>query len=271
MILRAAVHGCAFDHIPRAVNLRKRAGTHRGRTWLVPRDAIFPRWSCSVGMPGRGLRPGRAAVQRVCPGVQRAVRARRLRARHCRQAERTVGSPAQPAVFDPDNAAYYLDTVDPPITASFRASLKSLKIYNEALVGLTNGEAASVLAARACWRPTRPLAFRREAWRLAGLPRWWEPKASSLRRPARSRSPSRSSGSGGDRGKPRGLSAGTDQRPIPRCACCWSSCARRHRRCTRSCGAAWSCEAPTRPTPADRPMPSACWPTSGSFSPAGSC
>jgi len=65
------------------------------------------------------------------------------------QAERAVGSrQLNPAVFDPDNSAYYLDTVDPPITASFRASLRSLKTYNEALVGLTNGEAASVLAAR---------------------------------------------------------------------------------------------------------------------------
>ena len=65
------------------------------------------------------------------------------------QAERAVGSrQLNPAVFDPDNSAYYLDTVDPPITASFRASLKSLKTYNEALVGLTNGEAANVLAAR---------------------------------------------------------------------------------------------------------------------------
>jgi hypothetical protein len=65
------------------------------------------------------------------------------------QAERTVGGrQLNPAVFDPDNAAYYLDIADPPITASFRASLKSLKTYNEALVGLTNGEAANVLTAR---------------------------------------------------------------------------------------------------------------------------
>jgi hypothetical protein len=65
------------------------------------------------------------------------------------QAERTVGGRLlDPAVFDPNSAAYYLDTVDPPITASFRASLKSLKTYNDALVGLTNGEAANVLTAR---------------------------------------------------------------------------------------------------------------------------
>jgi hypothetical protein len=65
------------------------------------------------------------------------------------QAERTVGSrQLNAAVFDPDNSAYYLDNVDPPITASFRASLKTLKTYNEALVGLTNGEAANVLTSR---------------------------------------------------------------------------------------------------------------------------
>lgn len=50
--------------------------------------------------------------------------------------------------FDPDNAAYYLDSVDPPITASVRASLKVLKAYNEALAGLANGEAAEALATR---------------------------------------------------------------------------------------------------------------------------
>lgn len=75
------------------------------------------------------------------------------------QAERTVGGrQLNPAVFDPDNAAYYLDTVDPPITASFRASLKSLKTYNEALVGLTNGEAANVLAARVSMLATNAAA-----------------------------------------------------------------------------------------------------------------
>jgi hypothetical protein len=50
--------------------------------------------------------------------------------------------------FDPDNAAYYLDNVDPPITASVRASLRVLKAYNDALAGLANGEAAEVLVTR---------------------------------------------------------------------------------------------------------------------------
>ena len=80
-----------------------------------------------VGLPRRGLRPGRAAVQCVCPGVQCTVRAGRSRARHRRAGRadrrRSPTQPPEPS-FDPDNAAYYLDTVDPPITASFRASLK---------------------------------------------------------------------------------------------------------------------------------------------------
>jgi hypothetical protein len=50
--------------------------------------------------------------------------------------------------FDPDKAAYYLNTVDPPITGSIRASLKSLKAYNDALGGLASGEAAEALANR---------------------------------------------------------------------------------------------------------------------------
>lgn len=47
--------------------------------------------------------------------------------------------------FDPKLAAYYVDTVDPPVTASIRASIKSLKVYNDALGALANGEAAEAL------------------------------------------------------------------------------------------------------------------------------
>jgi hypothetical protein len=50
--------------------------------------------------------------------------------------------------FDPDKAAYFVDAVDPPITGSIRASLKSLKAYNDALGGLANGEAAEALTNR---------------------------------------------------------------------------------------------------------------------------
>lgn len=52
------------------------------------------------------------------------------------------------APFDPDQAAYYVDTVDPPITASIRASARSLKSYNQALGALANGEAAAALTNR---------------------------------------------------------------------------------------------------------------------------
>lgn len=50
--------------------------------------------------------------------------------------------------FDPDRAAYYVENVDPPITASIRASARSLKSYNEALGALANGEAAEALSNR---------------------------------------------------------------------------------------------------------------------------
>lgn len=51
--------------------------------------------------------------------------------------------------FDPNNAAAYLGTGDPPITAAMRASLKSVQSYNKALTGLANGESARSLSARA--------------------------------------------------------------------------------------------------------------------------
>ncbi len=67
------------------------------------------------------------------------------------QAERTVvlrRLDRRSDSFDPANAAYYLDNIDPPITASVRSSLKVLKAYNEALAGLANGEAAEILTTR---------------------------------------------------------------------------------------------------------------------------
>ncbi len=50
--------------------------------------------------------------------------------------------------FNPDQAAYFVENVDPPITGSIRTSVKSLKTYNDALGGLANGEAAAVLSNR---------------------------------------------------------------------------------------------------------------------------
>lgn len=61
------------------------------------------------------------------------------------QIERRGGLRGQ---FIPKEAAYFVDNVDPPITASIRTSLKSLKAYNEALGGLANGEAAAALSNR---------------------------------------------------------------------------------------------------------------------------
>lgn len=62
---------------------------------------------------------------------------------------RQLGRASATAPFNPDNATYYLDTGDPPITASIRASLKALKDYNDALGALASGEAGEALAARA--------------------------------------------------------------------------------------------------------------------------
>ena len=50
--------------------------------------------------------------------------------------------------FNPGEAAYYLDNVDPPITASIRASYKSLKSFMMPLGALANGEAAAALSNR---------------------------------------------------------------------------------------------------------------------------
>jgi hypothetical protein len=61
---------------------------------------------------------------------------------------RRIKQTASIAAFNPDQAAYFVDTVDPPITGSIRASLKSLKSYNDLLGGLANGEAAEALSNR---------------------------------------------------------------------------------------------------------------------------
>lgn len=61
---------------------------------------------------------------------------------------RGVKAENKPDRFEPNKAAYFVAGVDPPITASIRASLKSVKIYNEALSALANGEAAEALTNR---------------------------------------------------------------------------------------------------------------------------
>ncbi|MER8605557.1 hypothetical protein NKH48_17635 [Mesorhizobium sp. M1233] len=53
-----------------------------------------------------------------------------------------------PLSFDPSNARYYTDVGDPPLTMSFRASLQSIKAYNDAVAALANGEAAAALSNR---------------------------------------------------------------------------------------------------------------------------
>lgn len=74
--------------------------------------------------------------------LDRVARAERIVVRR-----RMAGTSASPD-FNPDDAAYYIDTGDPPITASIRASLKSLKDYNDALGALASGEKAEELISR---------------------------------------------------------------------------------------------------------------------------
>ncbi|MER8394924.1 hypothetical protein NKH10_23885 [Mesorhizobium sp. M1340] len=74
--------------------------------------------------------------------LDRVARAERIVVRR-----RMAGTSASD--FNPDQAAYYIDIGDPPITASIRASLKSLKDYNDALGALASGERAEALVARA--------------------------------------------------------------------------------------------------------------------------
>jgi hypothetical protein len=50
--------------------------------------------------------------------------------------------------FKPNDAAYYVQAGDPPLTASIRSSLKSLKSYNDALSALASGETATALSNR---------------------------------------------------------------------------------------------------------------------------
>ncbi|MGO7452021.1 hypothetical protein ACCS81_08450 [Rhizobium ruizarguesonis] len=50
--------------------------------------------------------------------------------------------------FEPNDAAYYIDTVEPPKTAAVRASLLVVKSYNEAMIALASGENAKALSAK---------------------------------------------------------------------------------------------------------------------------
>lgn len=68
-------------------------------------------------------------------------------------AERAIWAKRQPRVnkfgyFEPNDAAYYIDTVEPPKTAAIRASLLVIKSYNEAMIALASGENAKALSAK---------------------------------------------------------------------------------------------------------------------------
>jgi hypothetical protein len=50
--------------------------------------------------------------------------------------------------FDPNLARYYTDSIDPPGTAALRASLDTIKTYNDILYGLETGQTAEALAGK---------------------------------------------------------------------------------------------------------------------------
>lgn len=60
---------------------------------------------------------------------------------------RTKNKSAFPT-FNPDDAAYYIEGVDPPLTSAIRGSVHTLKQYNDVLTALANGEAAAAFSAK---------------------------------------------------------------------------------------------------------------------------
>jgi hypothetical protein len=63
-------------------------------------------------------------------------------------ARRTIAPRSGIADFDPDNAPYYVDAGDPPVTGAIRQALVGLKAYNDALTGLASGESSDAMVNR---------------------------------------------------------------------------------------------------------------------------
>lgn len=84
----------------------------------------------------RGLIIGESVLDRLSVAEQALGRA-----------ELTPLSPSA-FTFDPTRARYYVDTVEPPITASLRASLALVADYNKTVAALASGESAEALATR---------------------------------------------------------------------------------------------------------------------------
>jgi hypothetical protein len=65
--------------------------------------------------------------------------------------ERTIflnANPPSATTFEPEYAAYYVDSVDPPGTAAFRRAMNSVKAYNDILYGLASGQSVEALSAK---------------------------------------------------------------------------------------------------------------------------
>lgn len=63
-------------------------------------------------------------------------------------ARRVLADKFDEQIFDPDFAGYYVDAGDAPATASLRASLNGLRLYNKVLLGLANGDGTRLQRAR---------------------------------------------------------------------------------------------------------------------------
>ncbi|MBY5933111.1 hypothetical protein KUV51_08900 [Tateyamaria omphalii] len=63
-------------------------------------------------------------------------------------ARRVLAEELDEQFFDPDFAGYYIDAGDAPATASLRANLNALRLYNKVLLGIANGDGAALQRAR---------------------------------------------------------------------------------------------------------------------------
>lgn len=65
-----------------------------------------------------------------------------------REAWRNVHRQRTAKTFDPDDAAYYVESAEPPLTASIRSSLVAFNNYSAALVALGSGGNAAAITTR---------------------------------------------------------------------------------------------------------------------------
>ena len=77
--------------------------------------------------------------------------------------------PPSNVIFNPNLAAYYTDTVDPPGTAAFRRALDTVKTYNDLIYGLASGEFVDALDAKVSALSSQTISAGSETANLLGL------------------------------------------------------------------------------------------------------